>query len=350
MSNRAGRVVLPLVAALVAVPMVGGGSAMANPGTRFGAEQITLQDEVAATGMAADTNADRFWVVKDPKRSTLVAIGADGQTRGTLDFGAQVTGLSALAMRDGALFAADFADPSANRQSLTLYRIAEPATGTVSARALQFRYADGPHDSGAVMVSPKGNVYVVTRGDKPGIYRAPLPTDGATATLKRLQDAPPGVSDGVFLSGGDAFALWGSQGLEVRDAYSLERTSIGPNTNDGEAIAQSLDGRSIALAHKGNPVKVEVVQRPSGNATASAAPSSTASQQPQPSASASAGPGTNDSKGSNSATGGIDNSIGGTTWAILAAAGVAVLAGALTLLPGRRRDDRATSSDRPAGH
>lgn len=349
MSNRSGRTALTLAAALapalalapvlVASPAVAAPRATRVPeAPRLPSGQITVKDQLAATGMAADTNNTVFWVVKDAKSSTLTAVGPDGSTRGSLDFDEQVTGLSALAMRNGVLYAADFADPSADRQSVALYRIADPGFGRATASKRNFRYDDGAHDSGAVMVSPKGNVYVVTRGDKPGIYRASMPSEGRTGTLKRLADAPGKVSDAVFLPGGNAFALWGAEGLEVRDAYSLERQSIGPNADDGEAIALGLDGNGIALAHHTTPMRIEVVDRPTGNNPATTAPSASATA--SSSAQASGTPSSQGSEGSNSsnsATGGIDNSIGGTTWAILGAAGLAVVAGLVTLVAGRRR-------------
>lgn len=67
------------------------------------------------------------------------------------------------------VYIGDTGDNMAERPSRAIYRVAEPTAqrqgfiGLVRAEALEYRYADGPHDVEAMYVAPNGNIYLITK-------------------------------------------------------------------------------------------------------------------------------------------------------------------------------------------
>ena len=90
------------------------------------------------------------------------------------------------------IYVADIGDNDARRARVTVYRLAEPAAATESAKVgdvLHATYPDGPQDAEALLVLPDGRLYIVTKGATGPVvvYRFPSdPRDESTSRLERV--------------------------------------------------------------------------------------------------------------------------------------------------------------------
>ena len=195
-----------------------------------------------------------------------------------------------------------------------------------------------------MMVSPRGNIYVVTTGPNPAFYRpAQVPVNGGVVALRRVASAPEGVTDGTFLSDGQHLAVRTPIGVHLYDAFTFQRVALGPTPDQvpGDALAESLDGGRLMVGYGGATPRVSVMDYPTGMVSSSPQPSvtpvATTSSSPSQSPSSTSTEPTPDST-SAPATTPPSRASGarGTLAAIGIAALVALLAAATTLV-GRRR-------------
>ena len=286
---------------------------------------FTVNQNLALTGLAADPNLGVYWAVADPTSSDLVALRPTGAQAGTMNLTQSVTSVQALASRSGVLYIADIGDPDASRESVTVLRVGEPRYGEIIAREWTFRYSDGPHDAAAFGVSGRGNLYVITRGENPGVYRANAqPRTDATNTLTRLGSAPAGVSDMTFLPDGSTMAVWADGGLFLIDGFDLTTDAVAPIARTGEALTIGLEQRLIMLGTGGTTPRITANQRPTGMTSISPQPSPSPtpspSQSPQPQSPEPNTPASDSARRT------------GTMMAIAGAGGLAVVAALATLL------------------
>jgi hypothetical protein len=150
-----------------------------------------------SSGVAVSrAHAGIFWTHNDSGDPLLYAVDAQGRTAGRV----RITGASVEDWEDVALapcpaggdclYVADIGDNDAERASITVYRVPEPAPGaseSAPATAIRLRYPDGAHDAEALFVL-NGAIHVVTKGESGPIalYRAPA-NAGADATLERVR-------------------------------------------------------------------------------------------------------------------------------------------------------------------
>ena len=159
---------------------------------------------VESSGVAASrVRPGVFWTHNDSGDPELFAVDADGRLAGRVRVsGATVEDwedVSAAPCPGGGdcLYVADIGDNDADRASVTVWRVAEPAAGAAETRpaeALRLRYPDGPHDAEAMFVLG-GRVHLLTKGETGPIalYRAPASTaPGAEATLEKVRELSPG--------------------------------------------------------------------------------------------------------------------------------------------------------------
>ena len=289
-----------------------------------GGSFTTESDAGALTGLAADTTRNVYWTAAQSE-GTVTAIGDDGKTQGQVTFGATPTDVEAVSFRDGRLWIGDIGDAQASRKSVTVYRISSLTYGSSAQyRSYALTYADQAQDAAAMVVSPKGRLYVVTRGQTPGIYRAPatLVPGGQANELTRVGDAPANVTDATFSTDGTKLVLRTLTSVHVVDPYSFKVTAAAelPSTAQGQAVTTALSGSSLVVSGSGTPATVEQVAVPTSLASVSPAPAT-------PAASASATP-TSVAQVAQAAK--SSGSGHGTVWA-LAAAGVISVAAALVV-------------------
>lgn len=159
---------------------------------------LPLGDEIhESSGVAVSrAHAGIFWTHNDTDDPILFAVDAQGRTAGRV----RVAGASAEDWEDVAaapcpgggncLYVADIGDNDAERPSVTVYRVPEPAPGAAEsapATAIRLRYPDGAHDAEALFIHG-GAIHIVTKGESGpiAIYRAPADASGE-ATLERIR-------------------------------------------------------------------------------------------------------------------------------------------------------------------
>ena len=199
------------------------------------------------------------------------------------------------------LYVGDIGDNAGRRPSVVVYRVPEPDIGdrvgaasaggaaggrggtTAPAEALRLRYPDGPHDAEALLVHPAtGDLYIVTKGAEPGVYKAAAPLspsatvvltlvsrlaaaetildritggdvspDGRRVILSKYLDGeelelPAGVSAATGFD-----AIWSRPPLTVDLGARLQ----------GESAAYRLDGRAVLATSEGPGSPLYEVER-----------------------------------------------------------------------------------------
>jgi len=219
-----GALVLTLAAVVYASP--GAQSPPAEPVCERGPALATVAALPEGSGVVVSRRSPgRLWAHNDSGQPVLIALDGSGKVVGQVRVtGAQVEDWEALGIgpcRAGTcLFIGDIGDNDAERRRVTIYRVPEPAgvTGSVAADALHATYPDGPQNAETLLVTPAGELFIVTKGDtgRVTIYRMPPnATPGATVTLQRVGASRPGtksskearLTDGAISPSGAWIAL-----------------------------------------------------------------------------------------------------------------------------------------------
>ncbi len=194
----------------------------------------------------------RLWTANDSGGGTTIyALGKHGKT--TAKF--ELTGAShkdwegmARTVIHGVsyLYVGDIGDNGSKRSSIFVHRLKEPKPsrhhGSVKYKTYEFKYPDGSHNAEGLMVKPgrSHRLFIVSKGKKVNgaIYRAPKKLSTTKVNkLKKVQIAPPGMSDAVFLTGG-RFILRG-----YNNGWLYKRIGATPT-----GFALPIKGESITTA------------------------------------------------------------------------------------------------------
>lgn len=275
------------------------------------------------TGIAADPAKKMWWTTDES--GTIQAVGADGNVTGNLTVDATMQSVQGLAFRNNRLFIADIGDPDLGRQAVDVYAVDNPTAGQqATTTKYELVYPDGAHDAAAMTVSPNGRIYVITSGDKPGIYRtSPTPQPGGVSNqLIRIGEAPAWVTDALYTANGQGLVLRTTNSVVVYSGTSFSRIGAAklPADATGQAMALALAGAGLVAATDATPVQLVDVAVPTTVVDVGTAPSPTpATPSPTPTPSASAAPDPTASSASRS----------GTMWALAAAGLISLLAAAV---------------------
>jgi hypothetical protein len=150
-----------------------------------------------ASGLAVSQRVPgRLWTHNDSGPPILVAIDAKGAVTAQVRVaGAKVEDWEAIAIGPcgggSCLYVGDIGDNNAIRRAVTIYRLPEPLGSGPGATAEVFHatYPDGPQDAEALLVTPGGDLFIVTKGEtRPvALYRFPAGMKpGASVTLERV--------------------------------------------------------------------------------------------------------------------------------------------------------------------
>lgn len=249
--------------------------------------------DASKVGTVADGNLDElsglvasrrakglFWGIEDSGANpTLSAFRTSGAAVGDWTLaGAENVDWEDLATGPGpngpVLYAADIGDNDAVRDSVSVYRVAEPSSPagggtTAPAERLELTYPDGAHDAETLFVDPKrGTLVVVTKGLTGGDAYAlspPLPF-GGRATLRKVTGVPVPLAtagdvsaDGATIAVRGYFSLsvWRRRGSEPITQAMTRDACTSPTALDdgqGEAIALSPGGSTAWTVAEGkNP-------------------------------------------------------------------------------------------------
>src|SRR5689334_12151233 len=144
------------------------------PGCTVDGPVVQLQQVPEASGVAFSQRTPGVaWVHNDSKKPVVHALSEKGAVLGA----ARVTGAEIVDWEDIAvapcpkgscLYIGDIGDNRASRPSITVYRTPEPAPNeqaTDPVEAMHAKYPDRPRDAEALIVLPKGDMFVVTKGE-----------------------------------------------------------------------------------------------------------------------------------------------------------------------------------------
>lgn len=278
-----------------------------------------LGNNAAPLGMGTDVARDRYWVLNDRSgQLTLHAWTGGGGDEGKMNSRDRVGNVQAMAFVGGEAWVGDI---GGRRSEVTVYRVTEPWPGTeiLNAPAYRFAYPDGQQSSFAMMVDASLRIFIVTTGDRPGIYAAPEQLDAATVQpLVRVADAPVGVTDATVLADG-RWVLRSASTLYTLDPAThavLGEAEIGVEEK-GQSLTPTVDGTGVLTgAGTRGVLNVHPIPGPPPGTQAPAAPT----KAPATSAPAAEG----DEPATYAQT--------GTTTAIVAALAVAVVSAIVVLL------------------
>jgi hypothetical protein len=253
---------------------------------------VTAKKLAEISGITASRTSPGLWWVHNDSgdRARLYVIDSSGKLLGSFDVtGAKNRDWEDIASGPGAdgnpaLYLADIGNNERKRDDLVIYRVKEPdlSKGVVSgatnpAEAFFFRYPDGQHDAEAMFVNPQdGRIYIVTKTgrDPCAIYRFPLPLRAgqrvtleivkgdATGAISRLRMVTGGAASGdgrrvVIRTYFTAMELTRAENQPFDALFNAEPKSIGiPLERQGEAIAYTLDGKSIVTTSEQLPAPI----------------------------------------------------------------------------------------------
>jgi hypothetical protein len=231
-----------------------------------------------ASGLAVSRRMrDRLWTHNDSGQPVLFALDTKGAVTGKVQvMGAKVEDWEAVAVgpcpAGSCLYIGDIGDNNGSRKRITIYRAPEPAAAEDIAVKEIFHatYPDGAHDAEALLVTPAGDLFIVTKGDTGAValYRFPRELRaGVTHQLERVGNprgsGKPGeterVTDGAVSPDGEWVALRTRGQLTFhpaaeltkgnwREARKVDLASVGEP--QGEGVAIGADGM-VYLAGEG---------------------------------------------------------------------------------------------------
>lgn len=234
------------------------------------------QGSTPVVGMAVEPGSSEVWLAGPGADSGRIVNAETGQM---WSFSGDPVSVQALAWSDGRLWVADLGDERRTRDHVVVFRLGVPESGRSTYHAFDFEYEDGPRDAKAMLISGRGNIYIVSAGEDPGIYRAPRePSRQSMNTLTRVADAPEGVTDGVFLTDGSTMALRTGTGITYIDAFTWEElvTDTIVGAPEGESITVDQDDKVLV---GGNPT-IRTAQVPASDTTTTVTPRPESSSSP----------------------------------------------------------------------
>ena len=207
-------------------------------------------DLVETSGVAASIrNPGLVWTHNDQGHGAfLYAIDGDGQLRARIELNQRNRDWEDIARGHcslgACLYVADTGDNDERRNSISIYRLAEPeAEGSMRADAERFRMVlpDGPRDIEAMYVLPTEQIFFVTKGRNHPvtIYRYPSPLRSEeTVTLVEVQRLTTGPVAVPRMVTGASATLDGST-VVIRTYESLSFYDV----TEGGRLLESYGGR-----------------------------------------------------------------------------------------------------------
>ena len=217
-----------------------------------------------------------LWTHNDSgDRPRLLAVTTSGRTVAevTLADAENVDWEDIAVGQRGALLAGDIGDNLAERPSIAVYRVAEPAaaaTNTAVDARYELRYPDGAHDAEALLYDRRaGAIVVVSKsyGGEAGVYVARRPSSRNPTTLRHSGTIRLG--EGEPVTGGDVSGDGRTIVLRTYDSAYVWRRRTGETIaaalrrrpcraqaellgeGQGEALAVTGDGRAFITVPEG---------------------------------------------------------------------------------------------------
>lgn len=240
---------------------------------------VRLPELPEASGVAAGRrNPQRGWSHNDSSDPVLVMLDERGAIAGRVRLtGATVEDWEAIGAgpcpSGSCLYVGDIGDNDAERKRITIYRVPEPldASGSLAARdAFHMTYPDGPHDAETLLVSPQGEIYIVTKGETGPVAMYQVPRDARAGSAAELtpvgkprasgkSDSDARITDGAISPNGAWVVLRSNRALYFyamadllagnwREAGRVDLGRLGEPQGEGVAFA---DATTLYLVGEG---------------------------------------------------------------------------------------------------
>jgi hypothetical protein len=270
-------------AAMVTALFTASAGAQANdvpPACRPSGPTSAVTGLTEGSGLAASRRMPgRFYAHNDSSGSVLFVLDAGGRVVGQLrvpqvaiqDWEAVTVGPCAAG---SCIYIGDIGDNDAKRRRITVYRVPEPAaeSGSLSAaEAIHATYPDGAQDAESLLVSPEGQLFIVTKGATGPVSLYRFPTDSAPGAAVRLErvgppraagriPGPERITDGAVSPDGVWVALRSNRSLVFyrsrelftgtwREAGRIDLRAL--EEPQGEGIAFGADGAIHLVGESG---------------------------------------------------------------------------------------------------
>ena len=166
---------------------------------------VRVSQLIEGSGIAASQRfPGRFWTHNDSGDPVLFALNSKGAVVGQVRVpGTKVGDWEAVAVgpcpSGSCVYVGDIGDNDAKRREIVIHRFPEPAdaSGTVDgAELFRVRYPDGAHNAETLLVTPKADVLIVTKGDTGAVrlYRLPADAKPGAVTLQAIGKPRPAGS------------------------------------------------------------------------------------------------------------------------------------------------------------
>ncbi len=238
---------------------------------------ITVQEPALDSSLALASDAGRgvYWTA-NRIGGEVFAIQPDGATAGVVGYVAKPKDVEAMAYRQGVLYVADIGDLAASRDTVTVHGLSELGYATSSPhRAWDFRYPDGPRDASAFVLDDAGRMYIISREQDAGVYRAPaVPRRDQVNDLERVADAPAWVTDATLLPDGK-LAMRTYTSVSVLDPSSFDTVAAAelPSPYLGSSLTTTIDGTALLVGDAVMDHMLLEVPIPTSGTSVSPAPS-----------------------------------------------------------------------------
>jgi hypothetical protein len=244
------------------------------PGLRCDVTDPRL-DEIS--GMA--TGPDGYFVMNDKGPGVIYEIGDDCGVEDVIHLGVRIRDTEDLARSpDGTIWVGDIGGNRFRRTVVKLFRL----TPDGDVRTFRLSYPDGPHDAEALLISPSGELVIVTKRREgiAGIYTAPMPDRPWTRLrrvgsldVRQLRPDHRGsqvVTGGAVAADGGHFVLrtyttayeWDMPDGDIASAllHGDPRAIPLAETLQGEAVTYSQDGNYLLTTGERLPAPVHAVE------------------------------------------------------------------------------------------
>lgn len=197
-----------------------------GPACQVAGPLVRIPELPEASGVAASRRSPgRLWAHNDSGKPELFALDSKGAVVGRVRVPtSKVEDWEAIAVgpcpSGSCIYLGDIGDNDAERREITIHRLPEPAdaSGSIAGgEVFRARYPDGAHDAETLLVTPTGDILIVTKGrtGPVGLYRVPADAKpGGTVTLQSVGKPHRGrrnvderITDGAVSPGGAWVAL-----------------------------------------------------------------------------------------------------------------------------------------------